>query len=160
MKPSQTAQALQHIASKIENSRNPNKSLVAKDLQQLITRIAWEDPDDSLSEAYDLLKELVIKYLVPDGQEVITKGGHPNYLPLTKPERTDSAPTKEEIAKFKQGFPNILRELEKFGYKEVGTHNSYKILVNSETGVEIRIRDSVIYGGEKYGNVSKADKAR
>jgi hypothetical protein len=39
MKPSQTAQALRHIASKIENSKNPDKSLVAKDIQKVLAAL-------------------------------------------------------------------------------------------------------------------------
>ena len=37
MKPSQVANSLRHIASKIDNSTNPKRELVARDLKRLVT---------------------------------------------------------------------------------------------------------------------------
>lgn len=42
MTPSQVSQALRHIATKIENSAKPDRTLVARDLRGLLTKIAEE----------------------------------------------------------------------------------------------------------------------
>jgi hypothetical protein len=52
MKPYQAARSLRHIASKIQNSKNPDRKLVAKDLkcvlaalgQQIIYRVITDEP--------------------------------------------------------------------------------------------------------------------
>ena len=40
MKPSQVAQTLRHIASKIQNSKNPDRELVARDLKRVVTAMS------------------------------------------------------------------------------------------------------------------------
>ena len=42
MKPTQVAAALRHIAAKIDNSRNPDKTLVARELKRVINIIATD----------------------------------------------------------------------------------------------------------------------
>ena len=39
MKPSQTAQALRRIASKIQSSKNPDRTLVARDLKKILAAV-------------------------------------------------------------------------------------------------------------------------
>jgi len=78
MKPSQTVQALRHIASKLDGSTNPDRSLVAADVRRVLARIAtnylyvssasgdtlWELPDgtdmnqlQSFSDRYNTTEE-------------------------------------------------------------------------------------------------------
>jgi len=45
MTPSQVAQSLRHIASKIDNSKLPDRTLVARDLRGLLTQIAQEQEE-------------------------------------------------------------------------------------------------------------------
>ena len=45
MKPSQVAEALRHIASKIQNSKQPIRKLVAEDLQQVLSALDTEVPE-------------------------------------------------------------------------------------------------------------------
>ena len=42
MKPSQVVQSLRHIASKIQNSKQPIRKLVAEDLQQVLSALDTE----------------------------------------------------------------------------------------------------------------------
>lgn len=56
MKPEQISQLLNHIASGIENSKNPKKELVIRDLKNVISRMAMNfidtnkiDPDEEIS---------------------------------------------------------------------------------------------------------------
>jgi hypothetical protein len=68
MKPSQIAQALNHIASKIQASKNPDKNLVARDLKKIIAQI---DEDGSMTED-DFIK-MIEKHL-PELKECMGKG--------------------------------------------------------------------------------------
>jgi hypothetical protein len=54
MTPSQTSQALRHIAANIQNSKSPDRKLVAKDLRSLLA--AFLDPQDP-NYPYEASKE-------------------------------------------------------------------------------------------------------
>jgi len=61
MKPSQVVLKLRRIAAAIENSKKPDKLLVAKDLKKLMAAInppdlpSWDEVENSLSNAFDNL---------------------------------------------------------------------------------------------------------
>jgi hypothetical protein len=57
MKPSQTAQSLRRIASKIQNSKNPDRILVARDLKKLLAAVAAGPTGMTVGQVVALLQK-------------------------------------------------------------------------------------------------------
>jgi hypothetical protein len=119
MKPSQVAGALRHIASKIQNSKNPDRKLVAQDLQRILVAIdTGRDPQwckQHLKEIYD------------NCNEDLKGSGEP---PLTNEEKTTikNHVEKKGLANQSDMLP-LVRPQKDWGYsdadlKKAGIHTS------------------------------------
>lgn len=67
MKPSDLSKELKRIASAIEASKNPSKELVARDIKQLISKIANESSVEEKDPAGELAKKLVTSGVMKSG---------------------------------------------------------------------------------------------
>jgi len=78
MRPSQVARALRQIAMKIDNSKSPNRELVARDLKRVLSRVAIylpqvpPDPDmpDEVKEVAEKMLENAKESIDASGSEL------------------------------------------------------------------------------------------
>ena len=61
MKPSELSQELKRIASAIENSKNPSRELVAKDLKAVISKIAIEEAPQKEETKEEMIEKMIPK---------------------------------------------------------------------------------------------------
>lgn len=66
MKPSQVTTILRHIATTIENSKNPDRNLVARDIQLLINKVAGENKEALAAVVEEFGDDLVKAYKTSD----------------------------------------------------------------------------------------------
>jgi hypothetical protein len=68
MKPSETAEILRRIAAGIQNSKNPDRTLVARDIEAVVQKLSWfgkkkdEKPEVLKFEVYIANSELSNRY--------------------------------------------------------------------------------------------------